>query len=512
MTRTNSGAALRRLPIVFASLLALSTQTLVASAAEPAPKPNTETKSPATVTDAVEDAREAHAVLKAWDRYAELSSKNAVEAADLVAVASDAHFAFLRDAALYAAPEQLRRIPLSDRVLTYLFRANFEPTTLKTMDGRALIRACMSRGWCGVSEPDEGEELPSLTYITVLGDEAIGEYGPPTESQYQFGPAFVRENGQWRYRYESLAADTSQALQQQIANSGVGTEEMLELMLNALNGEGKPLPAMAVLDRAPEDDSAARTRLNEKWPKYDRFFALRGRALEQKAAHGDTLAQTVLGALLYSGSLPTAIAQDKPRGIGLLEQASDNGSVRAASAMIEILLEQRPEKGKPFTQDYLARLARHSRRAAEGGTAAAAMLYASMLFNGAGGLQKDCVLAEEWSARAEDGGISDARNERVWFLATCPIPAQRRPARALELAAYMIENADSLSAGELDTVAAAYAANGKFAEAVGFQQRAIDKLEPQNKRTLKAMNERLGLYKRDQDWVDNRNTFAEPAE
>ncbi|TXH77352.1 MAG: sel1 repeat family protein [Lysobacteraceae bacterium] len=497
-------AAMRCLPAALACalLLVLSPAASVALAAD----------TPPTGASAVEDGRQALAVQRAWDRYAELSSKNSAETADFVASASDAHFEFLRDAALYAAPEQLRRIPLSDRILVYLFRMNFAPKSLKRMNGRALIKTCATDGWCGMAEPDEGEEMLGLTYVTVLGDQAIGEYGAPTENQFQFGPVFVRENGQWRFVYESLAADSSDALKQQIADTGMSTEDVLALVVAGLNGKDGETPQMAVLDRAMIEDSKARTRLNEQWPKYEQFMALRGRALERKATQGESQAQFLLGALLYSGAVPSVVAQDKTRGLALMEQASDGGHLRAASAMVEALLEIRPEKGQVVPMAQLTRLARHSRRAAEGGMPVAALVYGGMLFNGAGGLQRDCQQAEEWVARAEDGGIPFARNERVWFLATCPIPAQRRPARAMELAAYMVENAASLSAGELDTVAATYAANGKFSEAVNFQQRAIDKLEPERKRTREQMNERLALYRRKQDWVDTSNAYAEAEE
>lgn len=490
--------------LAFALLLALPPATPVARASDPPTPPST--------ASAIEDGRQALAVQQAWNRYAELSSKNSAETVAFVATASDAHFVFLRDAALYAAPEQLRRIPLSDRILVYLFRMNFAPKTLKGMSGRALIQACIIGGWCGMAEPDEGEEPLGLTYVTVLGEQAIGEYGAPTENQFQFGPVFVRENGQWRFVYESLAADSSDALKEQIAETGMSTEDVLALVIAGLNGKDGEAPQMAVLDRAMIEDAKARTRLNEQWPKYERFMALRGQALERKATQGESQAQFLLGALLYSGAVPSVVAQDKTRGLALMEQASDGGHLRAASAMVEALLEIRPEKGKVVPMEQLARLVRHSRRAAEGGMPVAALVYGGMLFNGAGGLQRDCQQAEEWVARAEDGGIPFARNERVWFLATCPIPAQRRPARAMELAAYMVENAANLSAGELDTVAATYAANGKFSEAVSFQQRALEKLEPERKRTREQMNERLALYRRKQDWVDTSNAYDEAEE
>ncbi len=52
---------------------------------------------------AADDDRELNAVSRAWDHYAELSSKNDPRSADLLADSSLAHFGFLRDSALHAS-------------------------------------------------------------------------------------------------------------------------------------------------------------------------------------------------------------------------------------------------------------------------------------------------------------------------------------------------------------------------------------------------------------------------
>ncbi|HSX65531.1 MAG TPA: hypothetical protein VLF15_12435, partial [Pseudoxanthomonas sp.] len=112
-------------------------------------------------------------------------------------------------------------------------------------------------------------------------------------------------------------------------------------------------------------------------------------------------------------------------------------------------------------------------------------------------------------------GIAHARNEQVWTWATCPIAGQRDPGKALALVQHMVSQREQLSGDELDTVAAAFAANGDLAQAIDYQQQAIDKLgaEQMDKKaravTIKRMRARLAGYQRGRDYVQDYDTFTE---
>ncbi|UOV03504.1 hypothetical protein MUU75_09790 [Pseudoxanthomonas mexicana] len=178
-------------------------------------------------------------VSQAWDRYAELSSQEKPESVDLLAASSLVHFGFLRDMALYASPEQLRRLPSGDRFVVYLLRATQPPDALKAMDDRAVATLCMVEGWSGVQSAGEDQPLLALSNVTVIDDLAVGEVAPPTESQFQFGPVLVREGGQWRYRYESMMPDVSAFMDQAFRQSGMGEVRSMELALATML-EGEP--------------------------------------------------------------------------------------------------------------------------------------------------------------------------------------------------------------------------------------------------------------------------------
>lgn len=102
---------------------------------------------------------------------------------------------------------------------------------------------------------------------------------------------------------------------------------------------------------------------------------------------------------------------------------------------------------------------------------------------------------------AEFENSAYALNHVAWVLATHGDESLRNGARAIELAIAANEIMNWESASLLDTLAAAYATAGNFAEAVRTQERALEMLEePQS-----DMEVRLELFK-------NRTAYIEPQE
>ena len=89
-------------------------------------------------------------------------------------------------------------------------------------------------------------------------------------------------------------------------------------------------------------------------------------------------------------------------------------------------------------------------------------------------------------------------NNLGWLLSTCADPSVRNGAKAVEVAA----RADLLSGGEdpliLHTLAAAYAENGQFAQAIETAERALPLAEQQRKTILvRALPHEISLYRAD---------------
>lgn len=459
---------------------------------------------------AADELADMNAVSQAWDRYAQLSSRDDPEGVGMLAPSSLEYYLFLRDAARAASAEQMQRIPISERVLVYLLRATQTDAQLAALDGAGVARLCQSHGWCGVAMPAEGKRLPSLSHVTLIGpDRAIGEMGPPTGISYRFGPEFVRTGAGWAVMVESLVSDWSVQVLRQAKENGISEPDMVQGLFAHMLDAGAETPAVASLEQPSQDDPNLRASLNDRWPRYSATYKARTEALARKADDGDSLAQFVLGMMLHMGEPSDWVTQDKVRGMKLLIQASEGGNTKAATLVAaDLLAGDDLPKGKAISPERLAQALPHVRRSAEGGEAIAMAELSGFYFNGAAGLKRDCRQADEWIARSEDAGNQDARNNRIWNLAVCPIPEQRDPARALALSQRMIEQQDSLGAAELDTLAAVYAANGRFEEAIALQKRALAKFEdPAAKETPVRARERLKAYNARRDWVQDYSVY-----
>ncbi|HEV2045513.1 MAG TPA: tetratricopeptide repeat protein [Chthoniobacterales bacterium] len=180
------------------------------------------------------------------------------------------------------------------------------------------------------------------------------------------------------------------------------------------------------------------------------------KALKIRPAH--VLAHSNLGdALLQQGDIDAAIAQYQKTLELPFEHAEShynigralrqNGQVDEAIAEYRTALELRPDY--PNAHNNLANALRQK------------------------GLIKEAVLHYEKALQSGPGSIL-IQNNLAWLLATSSNSSVRNGARAVELA----EKADRLSGGSepviLHTLAAAYAENGQFSQAIETAQRALE--------------------------------------
>lgn len=111
------------------------------------------------------------------------------------------------------------------------------------------------------------------------------------------------------------------------------------------------------------------------------------------------------------------------------------------------------------------------------------------------GRYRDAIAHYESALRIDPRSVLTLNN-LGWLLATCSDPSVRNGARAVEVAA----RAELLSGGEdpliLHTLAAAYAENGQFSQAVETAQRALQLAEQQKKGILlRALPNEITLYR-----------------
>jgi tetratricopeptide (TPR) repeat protein len=106
-------------------------------------------------------------------------------------------------------------------------------------------------------------------------------------------------------------------------------------------------------------------------------------------------------------------------------------------------------------------------------------------------------------SNAADYGNTTALNQAAWLLATYPDPEVRDGTKAVDLATKAVEETGRANADFLDTLAAAYAESGDFAEAVRVQQEAIALLPAADADRIADFTSRLRLFESDTPFRDN---------
>jgi len=114
----------------------------------------------------------------------------------------------------------------------------------------------------------------------------------------------------------------------------------------------------------------------------------------------------------------------------------------------------------------------------------------------------DAQAAKQDFARAEamDPGSAESYNARAWLMATAPDPQMRDGKKAVESATRACVMTSWNDPDMLGTLAAAYAETGDFADAIKWQQKAVDLTSPTLLVTLNERQARLALYQNHRPW------------
>jgi tetratricopeptide (TPR) repeat protein len=119
-----------------------------------------------------------------------------------------------------------------------------------------------------------------------------------------------------------------------------------------------------------------------------------------------------------------------------------------------------------------------------------------------GGYFKKAIVHIKRFLEIEPNNIS-AKNDLAWILATNPDPNIRNPSDAIRFAQEACNAINSKDPAVLDTLAAAYASGGRFAEAVDTARMAINLADAANKPQLKNIIQyHLTFYTQDKPYIE----------
>ncbi len=108
-----------------------------------------------------------------------------------------------------------------------------------------------------------------------------------------------------------------------------------------------------------------------------------------------------------------------------------------------------------------------------------------------------------------DATLASAANNLAWILATSPDPRARDPEEAIRIMRRLLGGAQRASSAHLDTLAAAYAAAGRFPEAIETAARA-EALAREARRWEEAeqIRARLARYRAGEPWIERPDAAA----
>ncbi|MCZ6616978.1 MAG: tetratricopeptide repeat protein, partial [Gammaproteobacteria bacterium] len=207
----------------------------------------------------------------------------------------------------------------------------------------------------------------------------------------------------------------------------------------------------------------------------------------EAAELGSGAGQVSLGHLYLTG---TGVGQSYERALELFEQAAAKNTPTSFLSLGHMF-----EAGLGMAKNL--KDAKHwYRRGAEAGMPVAQLRLAYLLL--ADGSRESQGQALGWFSKAVAQDHPQAHNDYAWLLATSHSKELRNGSLAVEHAQRAVEK--NRTAAYLDTLAAAHAELGQFAEAIQFQLQAISLVSEQQIELNAELQEHLSTYQEAKPW------------
>jgi hypothetical protein len=192
------------------------------------------------------------AIRDLFNRYkTALLTGDGATAARLVDTETFQYFEEIKALTLTGAEDEVRQRPFVDRLLIVTMRHELPAAELEGMDLEGLLKHAIDAGWIG----KQSILGLGIGEITVDGDQATAVAVTPTQStgttqtvselRYQF----VRDQGEWRFRFRSLVESINGMISQLTKQMGTDQDQLIFVLVEQLSGR-KVLPEVWSLPSA----------------------------------------------------------------------------------------------------------------------------------------------------------------------------------------------------------------------------------------------------------------------
>ncbi len=211
------------------AIVALCVPLFIAGCGTSTPASSTSTSTSAPASSA---ADETPAVRAAFDTYTKAAlAKDGATAQAALADTLSAYYDGVRKQALTGTDEQVRALPVSQRLTVYVLRAEIEPAVLRDSTPADLVKLAIDKGLVG----EQGITSLALGKVTVSGDKAAAEV--TTDGKVApYKMEFLRQGGAWKLDLAPLMSLADQAFEGAAKQQGATVDEMIDGVLETKYG------------------------------------------------------------------------------------------------------------------------------------------------------------------------------------------------------------------------------------------------------------------------------------
>jgi uncharacterized protein len=150
-----------------------------------------------------------------------------VEAAEYLSTNTFKYYEQMKDLALYASRDELKKLSTADIMTAMILRHRMPTKDLQSMAGKKIIIHAIDRGWIGKS----AVERLSIKSVQINNNSAIAKVSNNRNNARTVDMEFYLENGKWKLDLVSILKQTNSALDALAQLQKISREDLVISML-----------------------------------------------------------------------------------------------------------------------------------------------------------------------------------------------------------------------------------------------------------------------------------------